>query len=325
MQDVCISSQASIYSYSESIQVVTLVPKSAGLIQEYCQDTLKGPFNHAARAEVGVPRHWYDTSAPPPENQKGSSALESKAKLELKRRESKGLERKGLVIEINESVQVCDRAESAPSNVCCEEETSTERLREGEESGMVQGGMGHTKFEGVIGRRRNSETEEEERQPFESKRETSGGEPECRQPPVATLGSATVSKGGTAECSGSRLGHDGQVVEDLPKCSLRETHGTSGEGTDWRDQRRTDEDTNVCGVEPSAVSLKHSGAEGLAGGLGLGSSEEDMAGEENLGRRESEGSGNGQSRVAGSASVAQEKDNSEGDSGALRQVGSQGS
>lgn len=300
-------------------QVVTLLFKSAGLIQEYCQDTLKGPFNHAARAEVGVPRHWYDTSATPPENQKGYSALESKAKLELKRRELKGLERKGLIIE---SVQVFDREESVPSNVCCEEQTSIEQLREGRDAGEMQAGTGHTKFEGVIWGPRNSEREEEEQQHFESERESSESEPESRQPPVATLGSATVSKGGTAECSGSRLGHDGQVVEDLRKCDLDETHGTSGEGTDWRDQRRADKATKVCGVEPSAISLRHSGAEGLAGGLRLGSSEQDMAGEENMERRE-EGCGNGQSQVAGSASVAQEKDDSEGESAALRQVGSQ--
>lgn len=62
---------------------------TAGLIQEYCQDTLKGPFNHAARAVAGVPRHWYDTSAPPPRNGERSSALESKAKLEAKRRDAK--------------------------------------------------------------------------------------------------------------------------------------------------------------------------------------------------------------------------------------------
>jgi hypothetical protein len=305
-------------SYIVICFAIFLIFKSAGLIQEYCQDTLKGPFNHAARAEVGVPRHWYDTSAPPPENQKGSSALESKAKLELKRRELKGLERKGLIIE---SVQVCDREETVPSNVCCEEETSTEQLREGRQAGGAQAGTDRTKFEGVIWRRRNSETEEEERPHFEGERESSGGEPESRLPPVATLGSVTESKGGTAECSG--LGHDGQVVEDLRKCYLEETHGTSGGGTDWRDQR-TDEATNVFGVEPSAVSLRHSGAKGLAGGLRMGSSEHDMAGEENLGRRE-EGCGNGQSRVAGSASVAQEKDDSEGESAALRQVGSQGS
>jgi hypothetical protein len=220
-------------------------------------------------------------------------------------------------------VQVCDREESAPSNVCCEEETSIERLREGRESGEVQAGTGHTNLEGEFGGRRNSDTKGEEGRHFESARESSGGEPESRQPPVATLGSVTVSKGGTAECTGSRLGHSGQVVEALRKCYLEETQGTSGEGTDWRDQR-TEEATNVCGVEPNAVSLRHSGAEASAGGLRMGSSEHDMSGKENLGRRE-EGSGNGQSQVANSACVAQEKDDAKGESAALSQVGSKGS
>ncbi|GJP79485.1 hypothetical protein CLOP_g9716 [Closterium sp. NIES-67] len=35
------------------------------VIQALCADGVKGPFNHAARATAGLPRHWYDPPAPP--------------------------------------------------------------------------------------------------------------------------------------------------------------------------------------------------------------------------------------------------------------------
>lgn len=42
-----------------------------GWLRSLCPDLLKGPFNHEARGEVGLPRHWYDVDQWPEKAQQG--------------------------------------------------------------------------------------------------------------------------------------------------------------------------------------------------------------------------------------------------------------
>ncbi|GAQ81095.1 hypothetical protein KFL_000700310, partial [Klebsormidium nitens] len=127
-----------------------------GLIQQYCQDTLKGPFNHAARAVAGVPRHWYDTSAPPPQNGKHSSALESKAKLEAKRRGAKLFGEEGMVglergSEMGEQSERSNVESSGVLNEVCgpNEFDLREVLVEGEKSETRSGTSGRGMADGA--------------------------------------------------------------------------------------------------------------------------------------------------------------------------------